>query len=191
MSGELKIEKQEVKQAIQTIIKFISNSTNTYIDQGDLIKNSDRIAQFYEDFFCKYSDFNLDTILEKSLIKTENIYKTNNNQLQEIALKNINFVSFCEHHLLKFEGIVDITYTPHNYLIGLDKLSLVVDYYASRLQLQERLNMQIIESIIRIIKPQKCTVSIKANHDCMKIRGQKKLNSELFTSQSWQSKQSF
>jgi GTP cyclohydrolase I len=102
----------------------------------------------------------------------------------QITVKNIHFSSLCEHHLLPFYGTVCISYTPNGKILGLSKFARIVDILSKRLQIQERLTKQIAETIKTNLKPINCTVTIKARHLCMNIRGVKKNNSIAITTYS-------
>ena len=98
-----------------------------------------------------------------------------------VILRRIPFVSFCEHHMLPFEGSADIAYLPTDRIVGLSKLARIVDVYAKRLQVQERLTQQIREAIDQQLKPLGAGVVIRASHTCMCYRGIKK-RGEMITS---------
>jgi GTP cyclohydrolase IA len=98
-----------------------------------------------------------------------------------IVVKNIPFVSLCEHHLLPFIGTATVGYIPKKRIVGLSKLARLVDAYAKRLQVQERLTKQIADAMLEHIKPLGCGVVIKGNHSCMSCRGIRK-QGEMITS---------
>ncbi len=99
-----------------------------------------------------------------------------------ILIRDIEVFSLCEHHLLPFYGKAHVAYLPHDRIIGLSKLPRIVDAYARRLQVQERLTTQISEEINRILKPLGAAVIIEAFHLCMMMRGVEKQNSYTITS---------
>lgn len=101
---------------------------------------------------------------------------------QIILLKNIEFASLCEHHLLPFHGSAHIGYIPIDLICGISKLARVVDKYACCPQLQERLTQQIANFLWDNLQPKGVMVTIEAAHDCMRIRGVKKQNSMMVTS---------
>ena len=99
-----------------------------------------------------------------------------------IVQKDIDFFSLCEHHLLPFFGKAHVAYIPHHKIVGISKLARLVDVYARRLQVQERLTMQIAETINAKISPKGVAVVIEAQHLCMIMRGVEKQNSVAVTS---------
>ena len=101
---------------------------------------------------------------------------------QMVIVKNIDFYSLCEHHMLPFFGKVHVAYIPNGYITGLSKIARVVDVFARRLQVQERLTLQIKECIQKTLNPLGVMVVVEAQHMCMQMRGVKKQNSITTTS---------
>jgi len=99
-----------------------------------------------------------------------------------VLVKDIEFYSMCEHHLLPFFGKAHIAYVPHGKVVGLSKLPRIVDVFARRLQVQERLTQQIAEAIEKAVNPQGVAVVIEAQHLCMMMRGVQKQESATVTS---------
>jgi len=99
-----------------------------------------------------------------------------------IVQKDIDFFSLCEHHLLPFFGKAHVAYIPHHKIVGVSKLARLVDVYARRLQVQERLTNQIAQTIMDKIKPLGAAVVVEAEHLCMRMRGVEKQNSLIITS---------
>jgi GTP cyclohydrolase I len=104
------------------------------------------------------------------------------NYEEMIVQKDIDFYSLCEHHLLPFFGKAHVAYIPHHKIVGISKLARLVDVYARRLQVQERLTNQIANIIMEKLDPLGVAVVIEAEHLCMRMRGVEKQNSMIITS---------
>lgn len=101
---------------------------------------------------------------------------------QMVIIKNIDFYSLCEHHMLPFFGKVHVAYIPNGYITGLSKIARVVDIFSHRLQVQERMTLQIKECIQETLNPLGVMVVVEAQHMCMQMRGVEKQNSITTTS---------
>ena len=101
---------------------------------------------------------------------------------QMVIVKDIDFFSLCEHHMIPFYGKVHVAYIPNGYITGLSKIARVVDIYSHRLQVQERMTLQIKECIQQTLKPLGVMVVVEARHMCMQMRGVEKQNSITATS---------
>ena len=101
---------------------------------------------------------------------------------QMVIVKDIDFFSMCEHHILPFYGKAHVAYTPNGYITGLSKIARVVDIFSHRLQVQERLTKQIMECIQDTLKPMGVMVVVEAKHMCMQMRGVEKQNAITTTS---------
>jgi len=101
-----------------------------------------------------------------------------------VTVKDIEYHSLCEHHLLPFWGKASVAYYPHTKIIGLSKIPRIVDMYSRRLQVQERLTHQITSAIMEVLKPKAVFVRISGCHMCMMMRGVKKQESETITEHS-------
>ena len=113
-------------------------------------------------------------------VLTDALFKESYNQM--VIVKDIDFFSLCEHHLLPFYGKVHVAYIPNGYITGLSKIARVVDIYSHRLQVQERMTQQIKDCIEQTLHPLGVMVVIEARHMCMQMRGVEKQNSITTTS---------
>ena len=113
-------------------------------------------------------------------VLTDALFREDYNQM--VIVKDIDFYSMCEHHLLPFYGKVHVAYIPNGYITGLSKIARVVDIFTHRLQVQERLTQQIKDCIQETLKPLGVMVVIEAQHMCMQMRGVEKQNSVTTTS---------
>ena len=142
-------------------------------DREGLIKTPDRVAKALQ-FLTHGYDLNPEEILKSAMFKED--YK------QMVIVKDIEIYSMCEHHMLPFIGKAHVAYIPNGYIVGLSKIPRIVDAFARRLQVQERLTTQIKECIHNTLKPLGVAVVIEAEHLCMRMRGIQKQNSVATTS---------
>lgn len=138
-----------------------------------LIKTPDRVAKAMQ-FMTKGYWQNPEEILRSAQFKE--------NYRQMVIVKDIDFFSICEHHMLPFFGKAHVAYIPDGYVTGLSKIGRVVDVFARRLQIQERLTTQIKDCIQNTLNPMGVMVVIEAQHMCMQMRGVEKQNSITTTS---------
>ena len=143
-------------------------------DREGLLKTPLRVAKSLQ-FLLKGYNEDPQEVLRSAMFREED-YK------QMVIVKDIDFFSLCEHHLLPFFGKVHVAYIPRNFITGLSKIPRVVDIYARRLQVQERLTLQIKECIQKTLNPLGVMVVIEAQHMCMQMRGVEKQNSLAATS---------
>lgn len=113
-------------------------------------------------------------------VLTDALFKEDYSQM--VIVKDIDFFSLCEHHMLPFYGKAHVAYIPDGYITGLSKIARVVDIYAHRLQVQERMTQQIKDCIQETLKPLGVMVVVEAKHMCMQMRGIEKQNSITTTS---------
>ncbi len=142
-------------------------------DREGLLKTPERVAKSLQ--FLTYGyDLNPEEILRSAMFKED--YK------QMVLVKDIEIYSMCEHHMLPFIGKAHVAYIPNGYIVGLSKIPRIVDAFARRLQVQERLTTQIKECIQNTLNPLGVAVVIEAEHLCMRMRGIQKQNSVATTS---------
>lgn len=143
------------------------------VNRDGLLDTPQRVAKAMS-FLTKGYQENPEEILRKALFKED--------YSQMVIVKDIDFYSLCEHHMLPFWGKAHIAYIPNGYITGLSKIPRVVDVFARRLQVQERLTMQIKDCIQNTLNPLGVMVVIEAQHMCMQMRGVEKQNSLTTTS---------
>lgn len=143
------------------------------VTREGLEKTPDRAAKAMQ-FFAQGYHQNAEEILKSALFKED--------YSEMVLVKDIELYSLCEHHLLPFFGKAHVAYIPNGYVTGLSKIPKVVDVYARRLQVQERLTHEILFAIDNALKPLGVAVVIEAAHMCMMMRGVEKQNSVTTTS---------
>lgn len=159
----------KIEQAVKMIIEAIGEDP----EREGLRQTPARVARMYQEIFSG--------IWEEPEEHLKKVFSEEHEEM--ILVKNIPLYSMCEHHLLPFCGKAHVAYIPQNgYITGLSKLIKVIEGYAKRPQLQERLTGQIANSIMRTLKPQGVLVVIEAEHMCMTLRGVKKPGSMTVTS---------
>lgn len=142
-------------------------------DREGLLKTPDRVARALQ-FLTKGYHEDPSAILNSALFSEE--------YSEMIVLKDLDFFTLCEHHMLPFFGKAHIAYIPNGKIVGLSKLPRIVDMFARRLQVQERLTGEIAGAIQEVLAPQGVGVVIEAYHLCMMMRGVEKQNSKTLTS---------
>ena len=143
-------------------------------DREGLKRTPERVSKAMQFLLQGYDEDPVETL--KSAMFLEEDYK------QMVIVKDIDFFSLCEHHMLPFFGKVHVAYIPREYITGLSKIPRVVDIFARRLQIQERMTLQIKECIQQTLNPLGVMVVIEAQHMCMQMRGVEKQNSLTTTS---------
>ena len=163
-------DQQKIENAIREIIIAIGEDP----DRDGLQDTPARVARAYKEMFS-----GLYQRPEEVLATT---FDLNHNEL--VIVKNIDIFSVCEHHLLPFVGKASVGYIPNNngQITGLSKLARLIDVYAKRPQVQERLTSQVADALMRILKPQGVIVVIECEHFCMSMRGVSKPGSKTTTS---------
>ncbi len=158
---------------IEKITKDLLIAIGENPDREGLRKTPSRVSRSWEYLTSGYT-----TTIEE--VVNEAIFQVENQDM--IIVKDINFYSLCEHHLLPFMGKVHVGYIPNGKVLGLSKIPRIIDIYSRRLQLQERLTYQIANSITDFLNPKGVAVVIEGEHLCMQMRGVQKQNSTMQTS---------
>ena len=172
MAGEFKYDDQlteSLKGHYSEVIKGIGEDPN----REGLLKTPERVAKAMQ-YLTKGYDQKPDSIIEQAIFHEE--------YSEMVIVKDIELYSLCEHHMLPFFGKAHVAYIPNGKIVGLSKIPRVVDAYARRLQVQERLTLEIRDCIQRTLDPKGVAVVIEANHMCMQMRGVQKQNSSTTSS---------
>ena len=157
-----KISEKEVEEAFVKIIKWIGEDPS----REGLLSTPKRLVKAFREYFKGYSE-DPEKILEKTF---GDVLGYDDMVIQ----KNISLQSHCEHHMAPIIGVAHIAYIPNKRVVGLSKLARVVEVFSKRLQTQERLTMQIANTLMQELKAKGVAVSIDATHQCMTMRGIKK-----------------
>jgi len=153
------ITQADAEAAVRTLIEWAGDTP----DREGLLDTPARVARSYRELFAGY-EVDPRAYLERTFDEVGGY-----NQL--VVLKDIRFVSFCEHHMLPVVGVAHVGYLPTDRVVGISKLARVVRGYARRLQIQEKMTSEIANAIEEVLKPQGVGVVIEAEHSCMTLRG--------------------
>lgn len=162
-------KQHEIIEATKVLIKSIGED----LQREGLIRTPERVARASEEIFSGYTT-DPDALINNALFNVD--YD------QMVVVKDINFYSMCEHHILPFFGKAHVAYLPKGKVIGLSKIPRIVDMFARRLQVQERMTQQIATFIQETIHPLGVAVVIEASHLCMMMRGVRKEDATMTTS---------
>lgn len=154
-----KPSKQEAEEAVRTLIRWAGDNP----DREGLVGTPDRVVRSYSEFFAGY-EHNPEEMLRRTFEETDGYDEM-------ITLRDIRLESYCEHHMVPIIGKVHMAYIPNNRVVGISKLARVAEAYAKRLQIQEKLTVQIASTIDKVLQPKGVAVVIEATHQCMSTRG--------------------
>lgn len=163
--------RDQAEQAIRTLILWLGDDP----DREGLRGTPARVTRAYEEFFAGYDDDPI-SYLERTFEEVEGYDEM-------VVLRDIRFESHCEHHMLPIIGTVHVAYLPTNKVVGISKLARVVETYAKRLQIQEKMTAQIAKTVNDVLTPQGVGVVVEAAHQCMTMRGVHKPGVTMVTSQ--------
>jgi GTP cyclohydrolase I len=161
---------EEALEAVRTLIRWAGDNP----DREGLLETPDRVVRAYGEWFSGYDEDPVE-VLSKTFEET-------NGYDEMVVLRNMRFTSFCEHHMAPIIGKAHVGYLPARRVVGISKLARLVDVYARRLQIQEKMTAQIADTISEILEPKGVGVVIEAAHQCMTTRGVDKPGSTLTTS---------
>ncbi len=163
------MNQEVIKQLVTNILSEIGENP----EREGLLSTPIRVAKAYEFLTSGYSK-KIEDVLNNAIFHEK--YD------EMVLVKNIDFYSLCEHHMLPFYGRVHIAYIPNGKIVGLSKLPRIVDVFSRRLQVQERMTQQIADTLEKFLSPQGVAVVSEAFHMCMMMRGVQKQNSSATTS---------
>lgn len=160
----------EAEAAIRTLIRWAGDNP----DREGLIGTPNRVARAYQEFFAGYEEDPVE-MLQRTFEETDGYDEM-------VLLKDIRLESHCEHHMVPIIGKAHIAYLPGSRVVGISKLARVMEIYAKRLQIQEKLTAQVANTLFEVLQPRGVAVVIEAAHQCMTTRGVKKSGVTMVTS---------
>ncbi|ABS52269.1 GTP cyclohydrolase I FolE [Campylobacter hominis] len=161
--------KIEIEKHMQEILRLIGENP----ERDGLVKTPERVAKSLEFLTSGYR-------MEPKNVLNDALFSSTNNEM--VLMKNIEFYSLCEHHLLPIIGRVHVAYIPNKKVVGLSKIPRMVNIFARRLQIQEQMTEQIANAIQEVVHPLGVGVVVEARHMCVEMRGVEKINSITTTS---------
>ncbi len=162
--------RQDAEDAIRTLLRWAGDDPS----REGLQDTPSRVARAYREWFCGYEEDPVE-ILARSFEETDGYDEM-------VVLRDIRLESTCEHHMAPILGKVHVAYLPNGRVVGISKLARVVDAYAKRLQIQEKMTAQIANSIAEVLQPKGVAVVVEAAHQCMTTRGVHKPGVTMVTS---------
>jgi GTP cyclohydrolase I len=168
--GESRPSRADAEAAVRTLIRWTGDDH----EREGLEDTPARVVRSYEEFFVGYAQ-DPEEILRTTFEEIEGYDEM-------VVLKNISFESHCEHHMVAIIGKASIAYLPNNRVVGISKLVRVLEAYAKRLQIQEKMTAQIAKAINEVLKPKGVAVVVEAEHQCMTTRGVQKSGVAMVTS---------
>ncbi|MEC8424828.1 MAG: GTP cyclohydrolase I FolE [Myxococcota bacterium] len=162
--------RESAEEAIRTLIRWAGDDPN----REGLLGTPDRVVRAYEEFFIGYQEDPVD-LLARTFEETDGYDEM-------VVLKDIRFESHCEHHMVAIIGKAHIAYLPRHRVVGISKLARVLEVYAKRLQIQEKMTAQVANTIQEVLDPLGVAVVVEAQHQCMTTRGVHKPGVSMITS---------
>jgi GTP cyclohydrolase IA len=162
--------REEAEAAVRTLLRWAGDDPT----REGLVDTPARVARAFEEFFAGY-EIDPVALLERTFEETDGYDEI-------VLLRDIRLESHCEHHMVPIIGRAHVAYLPHRRVVGISKLARIVDAYARRLQIQEKLTAQIANTIQQVLEPRGVAVVIEAAHQCMTTRGTHKPGVTMVTS---------
>jgi GTP cyclohydrolase I len=162
--------RSEAEAAVRTLLRWTGDDPA----REGLLGTPDRVVRAYEEWFAGYNEDPV-SILERTFEETEGYDEM-------VVLRDIRFESFCEHHVAPIIGVAHCAYLPNKRVVGISKIARVIELYAKRLQIQEKLTSQVANAIQDELRPRGVAVVVRATHQCMTTRGIRKSGVSMVTS---------
>ncbi len=163
--------RDDAMQAVRTLIRWAGDDPQ----REGLLGTPDRVVRSYEEFFAGYD--------EEPIVILSRTFEEISGYDEVVVLRDIPFESHCEHHMVPIIGKAHVGYLPDRRVVGISKLARVVDIYARRLQIQEKMTAEIANTILVALQPKGVAVVIEAAHECMTTRGVHRPGVSMVTSQ--------
>jgi len=160
----------EVEAAVSTLIRWAGDDP----EREGLAETPARVARAYQEWFAGYGE-DPEELLQRTFTEVAGYDEM-------VLMRDIGFVSHCEHHMAPITGRAHIAYLPHQRVVGISKLARVVEVFARRLQIQERITAEIANTLERVLRPQGVAVVIEGTHGCMTSRGVRQSEATMVTS---------
>jgi GTP cyclohydrolase I len=169
-NGPVKPSRQEAEEAVRVLLRWAGDNP----ERPGLLGTPDRVVRAYDEYFQGYNEDPAE-LLGRTFDETEGYDEI-------VVLKDIPFASHCEHHIAPIIGKVHVAYLPSTKVVGISKLARLVETYARRLQIQEKLTAQIANTLNEVLQPKGVAVVVEAAHECMTTRGIDKPGVNMVTS---------
>lgn len=165
-----KPSREEAEEAVRTLLRWSGDDPS----REGLLDTPKRVVKAYDEWFAGYGVDPVE-ILQRTFEETDGYDEM-------VLLKDIRFESFCEHHMAPIIGVAHVAYLPENRVVGISKLARVIEVYAKRLQIQEKMTAQVANTFNEVLQPKGVAVVIEAAHQCMTTRGVHKPGVTMVTS---------